>query len=251
MFYALLLGTLKMYGRAVTCLAAVSPLYGAWIDFSAAVLYNKIRIICEVLVMDQMKTGALIRELRTAAGLTQKQLAERLNVSDKAVSKWECGCGCPDVSLLTVLADILGTDVQVLLSGCVTKNESEKGNMKKLRFYVCRECGNIITATSDTAETSCGSRLAALEPRRAVGADVLKVEDLDGEWLVTSDHVMQKEHFISFVAFVTDSSVTVCKQYPEWDLQLILPRSRAGRLVWFCTRHGLFYQDIRPAKVRP
>lgn len=123
--------------------------------------------------------------------------------------------------------------------------------MKKLRFYVCRECGNIITATSDTAVTCCGSRLAALEPRRAVGADVLKVEDLDGEWLVTSDHVMQKEHFISFVAFVTDNSVTVCKQYPEWDLQLILPRSRAGRLVWFCTRHGLFYQDIRPAKVRP
>jgi transcriptional regulator with XRE-family HTH domain len=198
--------------------------------------------------MDQMKTGALIRGLRTASGLTQKQLAERLNVSDKAVSKWECGCGSPDISLLTELADILGTDVQALLSGSITKNESEKGNMKKLRFYVCGECGNIITATSDAAVTCCGSRLTALEPRKAEGSDVLKVEDLGGEWFVSSDHVMRKEHFISFVAFVTDSSAAVYKQYPEWDLQLILPRCRAGRLVWFCTRDGLFYQDIRPAR---
>ena len=81
--------------------------------------------------MDQVKTGELIRQLRTKMGLTQKQLAERINVSSKAVSKWECGNGCPDISLLAGLADVFGTDIQVLLAGGIDKNESEKGNMKK------------------------------------------------------------------------------------------------------------------------
>ncbi len=103
--------------------------------------------------MDQIKTGALIKQLRINSGLTQKQLADNLCVSDKAVSKWECGNGCPDVSLLSELADIFGTDVQTLLSGEINKNESEKGNMQKLRFYICHNCGNIVTATSEAAVT--------------------------------------------------------------------------------------------------
>ena len=194
--------------------------------------------------MDQVKTGALIRELRSAAGLTQKQLAERLCVSDKAVSKWECGNGCPDISLLTELADVLGTDIQALLSGSVNKNESERGNMKKLKFYICGRCGNIITATSEAAVTCCGGRLTALEPRRADEAEMLRAEDIGGEWLITSDHPMRKEHYISFIAFITDSSAAVYKLYPEWDVQLILPRTCAGRLVWYCTEHGLFYREL-------
>ena len=83
--------------------------------------------------MDQVKIGELIRKLRTELGLTQRQLAEKINVSDKAVSKWECGNGCPDLSLLTALADVLGTDMQLLLSGEIDKNELEKGNMNTLR----------------------------------------------------------------------------------------------------------------------
>jgi len=195
--------------------------------------------------MDQIKTGELIRQLRLESGLTQKQLAESLNVSDKAVSKWECGNGCPDVSLLSELSDIFGTDVQTLLSGRINKNESEKGNMKKLKFYVCKECGNIITATSEAAVTCCGNKLTALEPVKAEGADMLKTEDLGGEWFISSEHEMKKEHYISFVAYVTDSSAMIFKQYPEWNLQVTLPFYRSGRLVWYCTQHGLFYQDIR------
>ena len=55
--------------------------------------------------MDQTKTGELIKRFRSEFGLTQKELAERINVSDKAVSKWERGNGCPDISLLSALAD--------------------------------------------------------------------------------------------------------------------------------------------------
>ena len=197
--------------------------------------------------MDQVKTGVLIKQFRISCGLTQKQLAESLNVSDKAVSKWECGNGCPDVSLLSELSEIFGTDVQTLLSGRIDKNESEKGNMKKLKFYMCSECGNIITATSEAAVTCCGNKLAPLEPVKAEGADMLSTEDLGGEWFISSDHEMKKEHYISFVAYVTDSSAMVFKQYPEWNLQVTLPFYKSGRLVWYCTQHGLFYQDIRRA----
>ena len=67
--------------------------------------------------MDAQKTGKLINYLRSKKGLTQKQLAEQVNVSDKAVSKWERGDGCPDVGLLPTLAQVLETDVDSLLKG--------------------------------------------------------------------------------------------------------------------------------------
>ena len=61
--------------------------------------------------MDNGKIGELIHRLRRERGLTQLQLAERLGVSDKAVSKWERGLGCPDVSLLPALSEAFGVDV--------------------------------------------------------------------------------------------------------------------------------------------
>ena len=87
--------------------------------------------------MDQTKTGGLIRALRTQKGLTQKALAEAIGVGDKAVSKWERGLGCPDVSLLPELSRVLGVGLETLLSGSLDANDQERGNMKKLRFYVC------------------------------------------------------------------------------------------------------------------
>ena len=198
--------------------------------------------------MDQIRTGSLIRQLRTERGLTQKQLAERINVSDKAVSKWERGNGCPDVSLLTSLAEVLDTDIQALLSGSIEKNESEKGDMKKLRFYVCRDCGNIITATSDAAVTCCGSRLSPIEAKKADENHQLKVEDIGGEWYITSDHPMTKEHYISFAAYVSDSSVMIFRQYPEWQVNITIPMYRSGKLVWYCNECGLLYRELRPKR---
>ena len=195
--------------------------------------------------MDQVRTGELIRLLRTEKKLTQKQLAERLCVSDKAVSKWERGNGCPDIALLSALADVFGTDVQVLLSGEFHKNESEKGDMKKLKFYICKECGNVITASSEAAVTCCGSRLNAEEPRKAAEHEMLQVEEIDGELFLTAAHEMTKSHYISFVSYLNDSTVMLFRQYPEWNLQVTMPLFRSGRLVWYCTKCGLLYQDLR------
>jgi len=195
--------------------------------------------------MDQVRTGELIRQFRTKLGLTQKQLAERINVSDKAVSKWECGSGYPDVSLLTALSEVFGTDIQVLLKGEIEKNETEKGDMKNIRFYVCSECGNIVTASSEASVSCCGNKLTALEPRKAEPAEQLKVEDIGGELYITSEHPMTKDSYISFVAYVSDNRVMIFRQYPEWALQLYLPLYRTGRLVWYSTDSGLLYQEIK------
>lgn len=195
--------------------------------------------------MDQTKTAALIRTLRTKKGLTQKQLSELLNVSDKTVSKWECAKGCPDVSMLPELADIFGTDVRTLLRGEPDLNESEVGNMKKIRFFVCSDCGNIITSTSEASVTCCGNRLTALEPRMAEECEKLNMENMDGELYVTSDHEMTKDHYISFVAYQNESTLMVFKQYSEWAMQLRMPLFRTGRLVWYCNRCGLLCQQIK------
>ena len=195
--------------------------------------------------MDQRKTGELIKQLRTERKLTQKQLAEQLHVSDKAVSKWECGNGCPDIALLSELADVFGTDIQTLLSGKIEKNESEKGNMKKLKFYICKSCGNFITSASEASVSCCGNKLSVMEPRKALPEEQLSVEELDAELFVSSEHEMSKEHYIAFVCLLHDSTAVICRQYPEWNLQCRFPQYRTGRLVWYCTQCGLLYQDFR------
>ena len=67
--------------------------------------------------MDQIRTGKFIAELRKEQGLTQRELADRLCISDKTVSKWECGNGLPEVSIMLPLCEILGISVNELLSG--------------------------------------------------------------------------------------------------------------------------------------
>ena len=75
--------------------------------------------------MDSGKTGTLIAEARKAKGLTQRQLAETLHISDRTVSKWERGAGFPDVALLEPLADALGLTVRSLLRGEAEPPEAE------------------------------------------------------------------------------------------------------------------------------
>ena len=67
--------------------------------------------------MDKERTGQLITELRKEKGLTQKQLAEALNVTDKAVSKWERGLSFPDISMLEPISQILDISIMELLAG--------------------------------------------------------------------------------------------------------------------------------------
>lgn len=191
--------------------------------------------------MNQIKTGALIRRLRTESGLTQLKLAEKLNVSDKAISKWERGLGCPDVSLLGELSKVLGVELEKLLSGELGENSALGGNMKKLLFYVCPECGNIITSMTATPVCCCGKKLTALKAQKAPESERPVIELVENEYFITTAHPMEREHYISFVAFLNDDTLHFKKLYPQWDVQIRFPRLARGRLYWYCTNHGLFY----------
>lgn len=194
--------------------------------------------------MDQNKTGQLIRALRTELGMTQRQLADALGVTDRAVSKWERGLGCPDVSLLPGLSRALGVPVEGLLSGGLEEQETTGGSMRNLSFYVCPQCGNLLTAAGPASISCCGRLLEALIPQKPDEGHRLIAEPVEDEWYLTSPHPMEKGHFLSFAALVSGDQAIVAKRWPEWDFQLRLPRRGHGILYWYCTRHGLFRQIL-------
>lgn len=194
--------------------------------------------------MDCAKIGKLIYSLRKEQHLTQQQLAARMNISDKAVSKWERGLGCPDVSLLPELSRIFDVNLEELLSGELNANDLVGGNMKKLKFYVCPNCGNLLTATADATVSCCGKILQPQVPCEAGEADRLSVEIIENDYFISSDHEMTREHYIAFVALLTGDSIMLRKQYPEWNLQTRIPCFAHGIFVWYCNRHGLFYQTV-------
>lgn len=68
--------------------------------------------------------------------MTQEELAQKINVSSKAVSKWETGRGFPDIGLLEILAKALDVSVIELLSGADIQNKNRAADMRKCKFYV-------------------------------------------------------------------------------------------------------------------
>lgn len=194
--------------------------------------------------MDNAKIGKLIYQLRQEKEMTQLQLAEQLNISDKAVSKWERGLGCPDVSLLPELSQIFNVDLEKLLAGELNSNEILCGNMKKMHFYVCPVCGNMINAMTDTGISCCGKKLQPLQPHKADENQKLNVARIENDFYITANHPMEREHYIPFVALLTSDTLMLRKLYPEWELQVRIPIFSHGRLLWYCNRHGLFYQDV-------
>ena len=177
-------------------------------------------------------------------GMTQKSLADLMNISDKTVSKWERGMGLPDVSLLVELSQIFGVNVDILLTGNMNVSDEKGVNMKNAKYYVCPECRNLVFATGDAEISCCGRKLNAFEMKKAEPDEKLSVEIIENDWYITTSHPMTKEHYISFVAFATGEKIEMIKTYPEWDMNVRIQKRGHGKLVWYCTNHGLFYQLI-------
>ena len=89
--------------------------------------------------MDQLKIGKFIAECRKNASLTQMQLAEKLNITDKAVSKWERGIAMPDTSIMLELCDILSISVNELLSGEKVSMENNDKRNEQLLLDMAKE----------------------------------------------------------------------------------------------------------------
>lgn len=189
--------------------------------------------------MDTVKIGKLIAELRKEKNLTQKNIADELGVQSKTVSKWECGLGCPDLSLWPGLSDILGVDIIQMMEGEITPNKPDVGNIDRVRFYVCPSCGNILISTGSASIFCCGKKLEYILPMGSAEAIKITVEEMDTDYYITFDHPMTKEHYISFVALVKSDRVFFNRLYPEQSPTTRFPIIAGGKLYIYCVKDGL------------
>ena len=194
--------------------------------------------------MNNYVTGAVIRRLREARRLTQEELAARIHVSGKAVSKWETGQGFPDVSLLEPLAGALGISVIELLNGESIQNRNRSANVLKNRFYVCPVCGNVIRTLGEAIVSCCGVTLPPLEPEDAEEDHELRVEPVEDELYVRVSHPMTREHHITFLAAVSDRELQFVKLYPQEEAAARFRRNGSRYLYAYCSHHGLFRKKL-------
>lgn len=190
--------------------------------------------------MDKYITGDVIRTLREKKNMTQEQLAERLFVSSKAVSKWETGKGYPDISLIEPLAGELGISVVELLSGNCITNTNRSSDMYKSRFCVCPVCGNVIASVGEALVMCCGITLPPMEAEEPDEEHRISVEKIEDEYYVSIDHPMTKDHYISFIAAVSDSGIQLSKMYPESNAETRFRTSLVRYIYAYCNRHGLY-----------
>ena len=124
-------------------------------------LYRNLKPTSGVIKLDEVDLSSItVKE-------SAKKIADLMNISDKTISKWERGLGCPDISLLPELSQILGVSIDQILSGQINLNDLVGGNMNKLKFYVCPQCGNLMTATGNATISCCGKTLEPLVAKKA------------------------------------------------------------------------------------
>ena len=192
--------------------------------------------------MDSYVTGATIKQLREFKKMTQEELSDKIGVSSKTVSKWETAKGLPDISLLQPLSEALGISLIELMNGQHITNQNISGNMLRCKFHVCPICGNVIHSLGNAVISCCGITLPALEAEDDEGA--LTIEKVEDEHFITISHPMTKQHFVSFVAFVTSDRLQMVKFYPEGNAETRLQLQGRGILYYYCNRHGLFKKKL-------
>lgn len=190
--------------------------------------------------MNSYVTGPVIKALREKKNYTQKQLADKLLVSDKTVSKWETGRGLPDLSLLEPLAAALGVSVAELLSGEQITNRNRSANPLRGKFYVCPVCGNVINAMGEGSFHCCGVALPPLEAEEGDREHLIQVEEWEGRSFVTIDHPMEKNHYISFIAQVRFDRLEIVKLYPEQLPEATMSHWPGAEFYVYCNRHGFY-----------
>lgn len=193
--------------------------------------------------MNQYVTGAVIKQLREKMHITQLELAERLSVSDKTVSKWETGRGYPDITLLESIAKVLNVSITELISGNTVSNGNTSANLLKTNFYVCPVCGNIIYSVGEATVSCHGITLCPLECEQD-DEQIINVEKTDGEYLVNINHEMEKLHYISFVAAVSTDRIQMTKMYPQQDAITHFKIDGVKYIYCYCNKDGLYRKKI-------
>lgn len=190
--------------------------------------------------MNTYVTGVTIKSLREKQKLTQVQLAEKIGVSSKTISKWETAKGLPDISLLQSLAQALNISVIELMNGEHITNKNVSANMLRAKFYVCPVCGNVIYSIGDSVISCCGITLPALEAEIPDDNHKINIEAVEDEKFVVIKHPMEKNHYISFIAYITSDRVQMVKLYPEGNAESRFQLRGHGIIYWYCNHHGFY-----------
>lgn len=201
--------------------------------------------------MNQYVTGAVIKELREKNHLTQAELGEKLNVSDKAISKWETAKGYPDISLLETIANIFGISIAELISGNTVSNVNVSGNMIRSKLYVCPVCGNVIHSMGEAVINCHGVLLMPSEAELSDENHKILIEKVEDEFFVQVEHDMTKSHYISFMAALSSDDIQIKKLYPEGNPEARFKIRGVKRIFAYCNRDGLFYIDVKKAIKSP
>ena len=194
--------------------------------------------------MDQFVTGSMIRQLREKHQLTQAELAEKLCVSDKTVSKWETGKGTPDVSLLEPIAQVFGISLTELLSGNAVRNINVSSNILRSKFYACPVCGNIIHSMGEAVIHCHGVQLEPLEAKETDEQHMLFIEGVEDEYYVRIEHDMTKQHYISFAAALSPDRIQMVRLYPEGNAEARFQMRGVKKILFYCCRDGLFSMTV-------
>lgn len=150
------------------------------------------------------------------------------------------------MSLLEGLARALEVDLARLLSGDLSPNDTDGGNMKRIQFYRCPSCGGILTGSGQAQVSCCGRPLLPLVPRTADDDHTLRAAPMEEELHLSFSHPMRKDHFLCFAALATLDRVALVRLYPEGGSELRIPHLRGGgKLYWCCSEHGLFVQNVK------
>ena len=195
--------------------------------------------------MNEYVTGAVIKELREKHHLTQAELANMLNVSDKTVSKWETAKGYPDISLLEPIARVFGISVTELISGNAIQNVNTSGNMMRSKFYVCPVCGNIMHCMGEAVIQCHGVQLMPCQEEEIDEKHSMSIEMIEDEYFVRVEHEMTKSHYISFIAAVCVDKIHMIKLYPEENAEVRFPIRGVRKILFYCNQDGLFGCNVK------
>ena len=199
--------------------------------------------------MNEYVTGAVIKELREKHHLTQAELANMLNVSDKTVSKWETAKGYPDISLLEPIARVFGISVTELISGNAIQNVNTSGNMMRSKFYVCPVCGNIMHCMGEAVIQCHGVQLMPCQEEEIDEKHSMSIEMIEDEYFVRVEHEMTKSHYISFIAAVCVDKIHMIKLYPEENAEVRFPIRGVRRILFYCNQDGLFGCNVKRKRI--
>ena len=190
--------------------------------------------------MDLVKNGKLLQSLRKDKKMTQKEVADKLGVVPKTISKWETGKGFPDVSFISSLAQILGVNEKTLLNGSLSQNNKQSGNVKLTRFYFCKDCGSFLQGVGNCEIVCCGKVLLPLKEQEPDDMHTLTLTEIENDFYIELSHDMKKEHFISFISYVGFDRVTTLRLYPEQECAVRISKAYSGKILYYCNEHGLF-----------